>query len=94
MFTWLNKQGVEGDEGFSVQCISRYAFEYREGNNILTLRGDIGMCAGKACFIFDGNSISHWDNKPSLVPFSEEKKKKILSNFIAALKFQDVNVSY
>ena len=42
MFEWLNKQGVRSSEGFEVQCISRYEMEYREGNNVLTLEGDIG----------------------------------------------------
>jgi hypothetical protein len=30
-FTWLNKQGVESDEGLVLQRVDRFAFEYREG---------------------------------------------------------------
>jgi hypothetical protein len=94
MFEWLNKQGVRSSEGFEVQCISRYEMEYREGNNVLTLEGDIGKSGGKACFILDKSSIDYWDNDIMRRELPDEKKQKILENFISALNFQNVNVVY
>jgi len=92
MFEWLNKQGVRSSKGFEVQCISRYEVEYREGNNVLTLEGDIGRCGARNCFILDKSSINYWDNDILKRAFSAEKKQEILDNFTAALDFQNLDV--
>ncbi|OQX04956.1 MAG: hypothetical protein BWK73_34795 [Thiothrix lacustris] len=92
MFELLNKQGVRSSEGFEVQWVSRYAIEYREGRNILTLKGDIGRAGARAGFILERSSINHWDNDIMKREFSDEKKQQILDNFKSALNFQNLDV--
>ncbi|MFZ6777929.1 hypothetical protein ACO0LD_13950 [Undibacterium sp. Ji83W] len=94
MFKWLNKQGVESDEGFIVQVIDRYHVEYREGENVLTLKIDIGFVGGVyPCVLLEKNVIQRWNSELSSSSFSDEKKQQILNRFIAAMMFQDMEVS-
>ena len=39
-FVWLNKQGVASDEGFVLQRVERFYFEYREANRRMRLNGE------------------------------------------------------
>lgn len=39
-FVWLNKQGVASDEGFVVQRMERFAYEYRENDRVMRLEGE------------------------------------------------------
>lgn len=57
MFKWLNKQGVESDEGFIVQVIDRFHIEYQENENVLTIKSDVGFMGGNPCVIFEKDSI-------------------------------------
>lgn len=94
MFKWLNKQGVESDEGFIVQVIDRFHVEYREAENALTLEVDIGFVGGVSpCVILKKNAIQRWGGEHSSSSFSDDRKQQILNRFIAAMKFQDMEVS-
>jgi len=42
-FTWLNKQGVQADEGFVVQRIDRYHYHYVENGHVLSIEIEPGL---------------------------------------------------
>jgi hypothetical protein len=42
-FVWLNKQGVASDEGFALQRVDRFAYEYREANRTMRFEGEAIM---------------------------------------------------
>jgi hypothetical protein len=88
-FKWLNKQGVESDTGFSVQCTGRHSFEYREGNKTILLSTDIGFSPSmKPAVLYSASQFERWSN--SAEPISSEKKHQLIANFIAALQFQQL----
>ena len=90
MFTWLNNQGVKSDKGFIVQCVSRFTFEYQEGTKILTINVETDFLEGrKPLIIVKKMDFTTWDHG---INISEEKIDRIISNFIAALDFQGINV--
>ena len=90
MFTWLNKQGVRSEEGFEVQSVGRFAIEYREGTQVVTLDVERGSCGGGSSVAIRSDAFVYWDN--SRLANSLEKQAKMRANFVAAMKFQDIAV--
>jgi len=89
-FHWLNLQGVRSDEGFEVQCIHRFAFEYREGGRIATVESEDGMLGGvEPVIIIDPTAFDRWDDG-AIIP--EEEKGRLLENFRLALEFQGLGL--
>lgn len=90
MFTWINKQGVRNEQGWVVQCVSRFEIEYREEGRVMTIASEPGMQAGNPCVIVASGSFSQWDQ--SLEPLSADEQSRIRANFVAAMEFQGVAV--
>jgi hypothetical protein len=90
MFTWLNKQGVQSDDGFIVQFTGRYTAEYREKNKILTIKVEDGFNDGRPCVIIDDNAFERWDSE--LSPLPESERERLLNNFREACEFQGLKL--
>lgn len=90
MFTWLNKQGVRSEEGFEVQSVGRFAIEYREGAQVVTVDVERGSFGGGPSVAIRPDAFVYWDN--SRLANSLEKQAKMRANFVAAMKFQDIAV--
>jgi len=92
-FTWLNKQGVESDEGFVLQSVDRFAFEYREANRILRLTGESlygGLGGASFGFGFDpGWRTARWQPPFEDVPITEGDRERIVQNITDAMAFMD-----
>ncbi len=85
-FSWLNLQGVRSDRGFEVQCIDRFAFEYREAGRVVTIESEDGLLGGAVpAIIVDPTAFDRWDDGR---PIPEEEKERLLENFRLALEFQ------
>ena len=90
MFVWLNKQGVESDQGFIVQSISRFIIEYRELSKVIKISTEIGMLKnGKACVYVYPDEFEKWNDGTLIDPV---KQKEIFQNFKDAMEFQGVEV--
>ena len=90
MFKWLNKQGVESDDGFVVQCVDRFTIEYREGGHVMSVAIEAGMLAGKPCIIADPSAFRSWNSSTAELP--TEEQLRIQRNFVAAMEFQGLAV--
>lgn len=88
MFTWLNKQGVRSDRGFEVQFTGRHDAEYREGDKVVTLYVEDGLCGGLPCIILDPGAFKRWDNDPPDTSIPPERQAQMLQNFKEAMEFQ------
>ena len=86
MFRWLNKQGVESDEGFSVQFTGRFTADYREGAKRITVDVEGGpngnLMYTRSCFRTWAHP--HWE-------LNEEDQERVVQNFREALRFQGLN---
>ena len=90
MFKWLNKQGVESSEGFSVQSIDRFTIEYKESNKCISLFVERGILPdGRVCIYIAPEAFRQWDNG-ELIP--EVKKVDILKKFNEAMEYQQIAV--
>ena len=88
MFTWLNKQGVQSDQGFVVQRTDRLAAEYREHGRVITVYIQSGLSEGKRCLIIQGTAFERWDGDPENKRISLDDQLRMLRNFREALEFQ------
>jgi len=90
MFTWLNKQGVQSNKGFSVQRTGRFTAKYQEGSRKISvnLENDI-LPDGGFCEVIDADSFSKWDDG---VVISKQNQVEILKNFTEAMEFQDIGI--
>ena len=90
MFTWLNKQGVESDEGFVVQVASRSRIEYREGGRKITIPISEGFVGPRPAVYIGREVFAHWDGDPARLASAEQTR--LLENFKRAMDFQGVAV--
>ena len=86
-FVWLNKQGVASDQGFVLQSVDRYAFEYREGNRVATLKGEDFRQNGRYGFGFYGFP-EFWNPPFDKIPIAE--KDRIVNNIKEAMAFMNI----
>lgn len=89
MFTWINKQGVKSDKGFTVQSINRFVIKYTDSLGEIDVSVEAGMTGGKAMVYIYEDEFYKWNDGRKI---SEQKKCEILNNFIAAMEFQGVDV--
>lgn len=89
MYTWLNKQGVRSDKGFVVQCMSRFVVRYSESQGAIDLSMELGKKGENIMIYVYDREFYRWNDGRKI---SEEKKQQILSNFIDAMKFQEIDV--
>ena len=85
-FTWLNKQGVETDEGIVVQFTGRFTAEYRDDKKLIKLDIESGIMGSKSCIHFSRSDFKKWSNgRGDLTLLEQEKAINIFKN---ALIFQ------
>lgn len=90
MFKWLNKQGVQSDNGFIVQVVSRFLIEYRQQSKIISVGIEIDSVSNSSVkIIIHKSSFAHWRDGTSI---SAKEQLQIIKNFIDAMKFQDIKV--
>jgi hypothetical protein len=91
-FVWLNKQGVASDQGFTLQSVDRFAFEYREANRKMRLEGEsIVAGLGKASFGFGFYPTwrnAGWQAPFDAIPISERDRQRIVQNIKEAMTFK------
>jgi hypothetical protein len=91
-FTWLNKQGVQSDQGFEVQIVSRDCIEYREFGRVITVDVEMGMSGSIPCLLISPGCFSRWDDMPQSATLDEDEQLRIERNFREAMRFQDVKI--
>ncbi len=84
MFKWLNKQGVESDQGFVVQFTGRFTCEYREGAKSLELYIEDGFEGSKPCVAVKESAFQVLGDEI----LSPRRQKQIIKNFRDAVEFQ------
>jgi hypothetical protein len=89
MFTWLNKQGVHCDRGFSVQFTGRFSAEYREGERVIKLYVEDGLSGGTPCISINPDAFGHWNDGVKITPVQQVQ---LLQNFKDALEFQGLKL--
>ena len=83
MFTWLNKQGVESNTGFSLQRVDRFTYLYTEGDHILRIVVEPSL---KVYDIFlDENPV--WEEPFQQDTIDKTKRSLIKNNISSALDF-------
>lgn len=85
MFTWLNKQGVKSDAGFTLQFTGRFTAEYLEGERKVSLDVEDGSSDGAPCVIVDPSAFERWDDGTPIAP---EKRAQLFQNLKEAVEFQ------
>ena len=88
VFTWLNKQGVKSDTGFSVQFTGRFTCEYSEGKRTLKFEVENGYDKGKPCTVTRRTSFFLWDGEKLTL----ERQQEIINNIEAAMDFQGLKL--
>ncbi len=91
MFTWLNKQGVQSDEGFSFQFVGRFAAEYREGTKVMVVAIEDGFLDGKPAVNVSRGAFGSWRDGSSTLPGDQTR---IADNFRRACEFQGLRVVF
>lgn len=90
-FSWLNKQGVASDQGFVVQRVERFAYEYREGERVMRLDGEsIYGNLGNASFGFGfhpGWRAAKWQAPFDAQDILAGDRDRIVQNIKAAFDF-------
>lgn len=86
VFTWLNKQGVQSDDGFAVQFTGRFSAEYREGARVIKIHVENGVMGKRPCISIKKNAFDRWSDNAESVPI--DKQLQILKNFREAMEFQ------
>jgi len=90
-FRWLNKQGIESDQGFVLQRVDRYSYEYREGDRTLRLDGESmfsGLGSASFGFSFDpGWRTATWQSPKGAIPISDRDQERIVQNIKDAMAF-------
>jgi hypothetical protein len=97
-FVWLNKQGVASDQGFVLQRVDRYAYEYREANRTMRLEGE-SIVAGLGDSSFGFGFYPHWRDTTwqppyDAIPVSEEDRMRIVRNIREAMAFKGGKVEF
>jgi hypothetical protein len=82
-FTWLNKQSVRSSEGFELQRIERFEWEYREGQTTYLLSGEPTFGGGHGFAFFD------WQPTPS-----PDRRARIQRNIEYAMNFMDLKADF
>lgn len=90
-FKFLNKQGCESSEGFSVQITGRFTIEYREGHKVIEIPWEAGKddATNKFVALVSTSSFSCWLDG-SDVDNPEDKIRK----FKEAMKFIDLEAVF
>ena len=84
-FTWLNKQGVENENGEIVQFTGRFSAEYRKGGKVIELWVEDGIMGGTS-ITYRRKDFEKWSTGGGLL--SPPEKEQALNTFREALKFQ------
>jgi hypothetical protein len=92
MFTWLNKQGVQSDEGFIVQFTGRFTCEYREAGRALEVEVESGFMGNQLCLNIRRDAFAQWRGAGFLNEIPVEEQTRMLENFKAAMAFQGLVV--
>jgi len=69
-FSWLNLQSVRSETGFEVQCVLRFAFEYREAGRVVTIGSEDGW-VGRPVILIDPTAFDRWDDG-TVIPEKEK----------------------
>ena len=85
-FTWLNKQGVENENGEVVQFTGRFSAEYRKGEKVIEVGHESGVMGGTSCISYRRKDFEKWSKGGGLLSLAE--KEQALNTFREALKFQ------
>jgi hypothetical protein len=85
-FTWLNKQGVENENGEVIQFTGRFSMEYRNGLKVIELGIESGIMGSTSCISYSRKDFEKWSNGGGLLSPSENEQA--LNTFREALKFQ------
>jgi len=90
LFTWLNKQGVRSELGFSLQFTGRFSAEYGEGSRVVTLDIESGMTGGLPCIILDPDAFRKWDDGSPISAAEQLEKFRHVENALAFQKLKMV----
>jgi hypothetical protein len=88
LFNWLNKQGVQSDAGFVVQCTGRFTYEYRECGRSLEIEVESGFSAGRPSVSIQKDAFAKWAPTRPFYETPREEQERLLKNFRDALAFQ------
>ena len=83
-FRWLNKQGVESEDGFALQSVGRFDWEYRENGRVWKLDGE-SIVGGNPGFAFNAD----WART---VPPAD--RDRIRQNIKEAMRFMDLTAEF
>ena len=81
MFTWINKQGVESEDGFVVQRTGRFSVECRDDVKAIELNVESGLANGKPAILYSSSDFTQW----SKIPHECEMAENV---FRQAMEFQ------
>lgn len=85
-FRWLNRQGVESDDGYVLQRMHRFYYHYVEGGKTLEVAVELG---GKFEEISSA-SFSKWQTPHDGEALSLDEQARIKANVQAALRFMNI----
>jgi len=92
-FSWIHKQGVRSDDGYTVAFTGRYTLKYAEGDKEMVLEGEsmFGDLDGRAFgfAFYEGWRTTPWQPPYAADPISSADRLRIMSNIREAFAFMD-----
>lgn len=89
MFTWLNKQCIQSDKGYTVESTGRFSYRYSEPLKHVDISVEDSVKGGKFFVSVYDDEFYKWNDGRKI---AEEKKQEILQNFIDAMAFHNRGV--
>jgi len=83
--TWLNKKGVESENGEVVQFTGQSTAEYRKGDEVIEVGVEDGFAGGEISVRYKRKDFEKWSWGGRLSP---SQKEQAINTFREALQFQ------
>ena len=95
MFTWLNKQGVQSSEGYTLQRMHRFYYHYIEGDHPMQV--NVEPFTDNKGGYSEGvylDSLKRWLPPNDNEAISPERQQEIRQRISAALTFMGIEHSF
>lgn len=91
-FRWLNKQGVASSNGFILQSVERYFYNYIEGDHVMKVDVEpLGDMVKNYSERIVSRSLARWQPPYDTEELTLERIAEIRKNISAALEFMKIN---
>ncbi len=92
MLRMINKQGVESTDGWTLQSVNKYYYEYSENGRVMRI--NVEPTTDPYAEVVHEDSFSSWQEPHGVVQPSAIEKERIKNNVDSALTFMNIRHSF